>query len=316
LALQHSYPYDPTYGYTLDALLRVEAPAEPDGFAAFWGGLYTRTIAISPNVTRREIAGETDIQTYEIEFDSFDGFRVGGWLTLPREGPIERAMVVGHGYGGRDKPDSGPLYRRTAAIFPCARGFNRSARPSLPNEWPGHVLYGIESKETYILGACAADLWAAASALLSLLPQFAGTMDFAGESFGGGIGAMALPWDNRFRRAYLHVPSFGNQALRLTLPCVGSGEIVRQYATDHSQVSQVLAYFDAATAARRIVMPTMVAAALFDPAVPPPGQFAVYNALAGEKKLFVRQAGHFSFPGEVSEGASLLRAVCRWFDDK
>ncbi|MEZ5576382.1 MAG: hypothetical protein R3F44_12440 [Candidatus Competibacteraceae bacterium] len=36
-----------------------------------------------------------------------------------------------------------------------------------------------------------------------------------------------------------------------------------------------------------------VAAARFDPAVPPPGQFAVYNALAGPKELFVLRAGHF-----------------------
>ncbi|MEZ5583004.1 MAG: hypothetical protein R3F37_09785 [Candidatus Competibacteraceae bacterium] len=32
---------------------------------------------------------------------------------------------------------------------------------------------------------------------------------------------------------------------------------------------------------------------MFDPAVPPPGQYAIYNALAGHKDLFVLQAGHF-----------------------
>jgi cephalosporin-C deacetylase len=310
--MNHSFPFDPTYGYDLAALQQVAAPAEPEGFSSFWRSRYQQVRGIDPQMKRHEIAVETGRRTFEIEFSSFDGFRVGGWVTLPQEGSPVRAMVVSHGYGGRDAPDTGPLYHQTAAIFPCARGFNRSARPDLPAESAAHVLWGIESKETYLVGLCAADLWMAVSALLSVTPNLS-AVDFMGESFGGGIGAMAVPWDDRFRRAYLHVPTFGNHPLRLTLPCVGSGEPVREYAAKHPQAKDVLAYFDAAIAARHIHIPTLVAAALFDPAVPPPGQFAVYNALSGQKKLFVRQAGHFSFPGEATEGASLLRTVRRWF---
>jgi cephalosporin-C deacetylase len=29
---------------------------------------------------------------------------------------------------------------------------------------------------------------------------------------------MALPWDDRFQRAYLEVPSFGNHPLRVQMP--------------------------------------------------------------------------------------------------
>ena len=51
-------------------------------------------------------------------------------------------------------------------------------------------------------------------------------LDYMGISFGGGIGALALPWDERFHRAHLNVPSFGHHPLRLTLPepdTTGSG---------------------------------------------------------------------------------------------
>ena len=44
-----------------------------------------------------------------------------------------------------------------------------------------------------------------------------------------------------------------------------------------------LAYYDAAIAAKRILIPMHCACAMFDPMVAPPGQFAVYNAIPSEK---------------------------------
>ncbi|WP_220449098.1 acetylxylan esterase [Nonomuraea mesophila] len=65
----------------------------------------------------------------------------------------------------------------------------------------------------------------------------------------------------------------------------------------HPETAEVLRYFDAATAAARITIPVHVAAALFDPAVPPPGQFAVHNAPAGPRELHVPATGHHDHPG-------------------
>lgn len=109
------------------------------------------------------------------------------------------------------------------------------------------------------------------------------------------------------------VPTFGNHPLRVTLPCVGSGEAVRTYHEEHPEVMDVLAYFDAATAAGRIGVPMMVAPALFDPAVPPPGQFAVYNALPDRRELRVLRAGHFEYEGESADVAALAEARREFF---
>lgn len=122
------------------------------------------------------------------------------------------------------------------------------------------------------------------------MPEAAGRLTYLGTSFGGGIGALALPWDDRFHAAGLTVPTFGNHPLRVTLPCTGSGESVRTRLAEDPSVLDVLAYFDAATAARHIKIPVHVGAALFDPSVPPPGQFAVYNGLAGPRELLVLRA--------------------------
>jgi len=92
----------------------------------------------------------------------------------------------------------------------------------------------------------------------------------------------------------------------------GSGEAVRLQHNRRGDVLPVMQYFDAATAARHIQQPTMVAAALFDPAVPPPGQFAVYNAIPAEKKLFVKTAGHFAWPGEAEECQRMTSETAAW----
>ncbi|MFZ0790482.1 MAG: hypothetical protein WAM94_12775 [Chromatiaceae bacterium] len=92
-----------------------------------------------------------------------------------------------------------------------------------------------------------------------------------GISFGSGIGALALPWEPRVARGHLNLPTFGHQPLRLRLPTVGSGAAVQAFARRNLHVAETLAYYDAAVAARLIRQPVHVAAALFDPAVAPPG---------------------------------------------
>ncbi|GAA2416196.1 acetylxylan esterase [Streptomyces pulveraceus] len=321
-SLAHEFPFDPAYGYTLPDLLGVPAPSAPDDFDAFWQARHAeaRKVATEPELGPPE--EERDgVRIHGVTFTSVGGVRLGGWVALPVEGAAEYGFVIGHGYGGRDEPGPDvPLpLPRAAAILPCVRGMgSRGLHPGIPDVSAVHVLHGIESRDTYVIGDCVADLWCAASALCELVPgltpQEGGAgLGYLGESFGGGLGALALPWDDRFAAGQLTVPTFGNHPLRLTLPCIGSGEAVRGYRQDHPEVDAVLPYFDAATAATRLEVPTLVAAALFDPSVPPPGQFAVHNALAGEHELTVLEAGHFEYEGTEAEKAELRAARQRFF---
>ncbi|TVR64860.1 MAG: acetylxylan esterase [Candidatus Competibacteraceae bacterium] len=313
---RHDYPFDPTQGHDLAALLAVAAPEEPADFASFWRGLHarSRTVAVAPAL--RELPSpQARIRVFAVEFTSLDGLRIRGWLTRPRDEPVERGAVVGHGYGGRDGPDFHLPLPRTALLFPCARGISRSAGTGIPANPDDHVLHGIQQRETYVLGGCAADtVWCAASTLLELFPMAARRLEYLGISFGGGVGALALPWDERFHRAHLNVPSFGHHPRRLTWPCVGSGAAVRRYQERTGRALETLRYFDAAVAARYSRIPLHVAAARFDPAVPPPGQFAIHNALAGPRELFVLKAGHFEHPGTAAEAARLRDALAYFFN--
>ncbi|TDD64613.1 acetylxylan esterase [Jiangella aurantiaca] len=299
--------FDATYGYDQAALLTVGASAEPAGFAGFWTTLYERALAVDPAPASRPVPGRPG--WHDVEFTSLDGVRLGGWLWLPPD-RVERAVVVGHGYGGREEPDPGLALPGTAVLFAASRGLPmRGLVPGIPAVSAEHVLHGIASAETYVHGGSAADVWCAASALLALLPEPPDRVAYAGASFGGGIGALALPWDDRFDRGALTVPSFGNHDLRLTMPCTGSGEAVRLHVARHPAAREVLRFFDAATAARRLRIPMLVAPALWDPAVPPPGQFAVHNAIPGPKQLVVLAAGHAEYPDQPADDARLGAAL-------
>jgi len=309
----HAFPFDPTYGRTREQLLAIRAPAEPADFVSFWQRTYAEARAVPLALELRPSATALpDRLVFDVAFTSLGGFRLGGWLTVPRDRPPTRGFVVNHGYGGRDAPDAWLPDDTAAAIFPCARGLSRSARPDIGAVAALHVLHGIAHRETYIHRGCVADVWAALRALQEHFPSLT-RFDYIGSSFGGGIGALAAPWEPAFARVFLGVPSFGHHPFRLSVPCVGSGEAVRLRAQRDPSIADVLRYFDASIAARHLAKPTLVECALFDPAVPPPGQFAVYNALPGPKELIVIPASHFEYPAAVAVEQSTHARMTAFF---
>lgn len=313
-----NFPFDPTYGCDESQLRAITPPpGAPSDFDAFWKETFEQTmriplrIEVKPNSVPALPPG---YECKEIDFDSFGGIRNGGWLLTPREGEILQGIVMGHGYGGRAGPGLGVDLPNTAWFQPCAPGFHVSARVDLPSTAAFHVIHGIASRETYIIRACVAALWSALSVLKEVCPQVGDNIGYLGESFGGGLGALALPWDSRFKRGHLAVPTFGHHPLRLQCPCNGSGEAVRLYFRRRPEVVDVLKYYDAATAATRIRMPMTIAPALFDPAVPPPGQWAVANAVPSDKHIHVFTAGHFDHPGSAQDYERLNEHLRGFFE--
>lgn len=312
--IRHDFAFDPTYGYDQERLLAVGAPDEPADFAAFWQATADEASRVPLRLEARPQPSKNDaVELLEVRFDSFGGHRVGAWLLRPRRKAPAYALVGGHGYGGRAEAPVGPDEPDHIALYPCAPGFHLSARADLPDVAARHVVHGIAHRDTYLIRACVASLWAAASALLELHPEFRGRLHYDGGSFGGGLGALALPWEPRFARAKLVVPTFGHHPLRLQCPCVGSGEAVREHHRSHPGIARdVLPYYDAAIAARRVRQPVLVAPALFDPAVPPPGQFAVANALPSAER-FILRAGHHPYRGQREEDEALGLKSAAWF---
>ena len=302
----HNFPFDPTYGFDEAGLRDIRPPPEVEGFVAFWRASYAETLSLPLRIALAESGlPHRSHRVRTVEFDTLGGFRIGGWLLEPCEQAPLSLVVQGHGYGGRDSIDA-LIPRRAAVLLVCAPGFNRSARTDLPSQADVHVVHGIGHRDTYLIRFCVASLWSAGSVLRELHPNL--PLHFVGGSFGGGLGALAMPWDVRFSAGFLEVPTFGHHPLRLQCQCVGSGESVRRWRTDHPEVLEVLRYYDAAVAAAHIAVPVVCAPALFDPAVPPPGQWAVANALP-KGEIVPVTAGHFDHPANVQDAIAVHRRV-------
>jgi cephalosporin-C deacetylase len=309
-------PIDGTYGFDFEGLRAVAPVPAPEGFDGTWRRWRRESAAVAaaPALTRLGRSGAHDV--FEVAFTTADGLRLRGWFGMPAAGAARVGIVHGHGYGGRDAPDFSRVPADAAVLFPVARGLGAlNVDVGAPSTSDQHVLHGIDDPETYALGRCAVDLWTAGDVLVELAGEL--PLYLVGESFGGGIGALALPWDDRVIGATLVVPSFGQYDERLKVVCAGSGESVRSHVAAHPEARDVLRLFDASTAATFARVPVRVEAALWVASVPPQGQFAVANAIAqaetarsgAELELEVLPAGHAEYPGVLRVAARAAAAT-------
>lgn len=303
----HEFSFDPAYGFSIEDLRTIRHTGEePKDFDVFWRSLRRKADLHPREVSFRELPSpHAGVRLLEARYAVWPGYHVGAWVRLP-ENPADvcGVRVVGHGYSGRESPDEEPANPRHLTIFPVAPGFGISRNPGIPSDSAAlHVVHGIENPETYILGSCVSALWGALDVAEVLLGRPVVGAHYVGWSFGGGLGALMLPWESRFASAELGQPTFGNHPFRLSVPCVGSGESVRQKFLRDPGIAQALAYYDAAFAVRRLRIPVVFACARFDPAVPPPGQFTVANECGSLKFISEFLVGHFDFhhPAEADE---------------
>ncbi|WP_402464042.1 acetylxylan esterase [Isoptericola aurantiacus] len=306
-------PVDGTYGYDRRALLDVVPADVPDGFAAFWRDEFDRARATPADPVLVPLGDDGAHEISRVEFTAADGLRLGGWVALPLGGAARAGVVHSHGYGGREFPDLARVPDDAAAIFPVARGLPAlSSGRGAPSVNVEHVLHGIGSVRTYAVARSAVDLWHAGSALCEIVdaPDGALPLYVVGKSFGGGVGALAAPWDDRVVGTTLVVPSFGGHDLRLTMPCLGSGEAVRHHVARHPEARRTLRWSDASAAARYLRVPARVETVLWDTHVPPPGQFAIANAVPAHLlDLEIYPAGHAWYPGLSQDEAAAAAAT-------
>lgn len=298
----------------LEALLSIKSDKTPKDFERFWKQRYEKMLDLSPRPAIFDTGIHHGVRVFDLEYRSTNEVKIGGWMTLPKNGLPQRGFVVLHGYDGRDKPDFNLPFEDAAVFYPCCRGISQSSVVGIPSNPQEHVLHKIGSRDDYILGGCVEDAWLAISAMIEFFPELKSKIGILGISFGGGIAALASAWDSRISKAHFNVPSFGNHPVRLKIPTVGSALAVQDYHKKHGEkVLETLKYHDAATAARFIKIPTHSACAITDKVVAPEGQFSIYNNLAGPRELMVLKAGHCKYPGRLKQEKELLGELGKFF---
>ena len=307
--------FDPSYGYSKEQLLKVPAPKEPAGFMDFWKNRYERVTFTTPDCKVTDLNQiNNGFRIHEFEFISSQAVPIRGWLLTPEQGPIRRGFILGHGYGGFSEPPTHLPFYDAAIFIPFFRGLGLSAHPNISSQPQWHVLHNIQNYRDYILGYCVEDLWNTVSVMLTQFPEVTGHLGFLGISFSGGLGALALPCEQRIQRAHLNVPTFGNYQVRLQLPTLGSGHSIQCFHKRNPTITEnALVFHDAAIAAKHIRIPMHFACALSDAMVAPPGQFAIYNAVTVTKQLFWLKHGHADYPEQQKENEQLLNELVQFF---
>lgn len=298
----------------LEKLLKLTIEPPPRDFKDFWKKRYRQMLELSPRPKLLDAGLNGNVRVFDLEYRSPGKNRIRGWLTLPALGMPKRAFVVLHGYDGRTGPDFDEMFGDAAAIFPCCRGLGRSQSSTIPSDPQKHVLHGLESRESYVLGGCVEDAWMAISSLTELFPELQGKIYMTGLSFGGGIAALAAAIDKRISRLHLNVASFGAYRARLNIPTIGSAAALQKHYGRHGEKTlKVLDYFDAAHAAAHIDIPVHCACALEDKVVAPESQFAIYNRLRGPKQLMVLNCGHCNYPERAQQMLELKEELTHFF---
>jgi len=308
---------DSNNAYLLEQLLQVNAPPAPPDFNAFWYSAYLAIQNFRPKIKLRDPQKKIkNWRVIDVYYSSTNDITIGGWLLVPVDKAPTRGFIVGHGYGGRNAPDSHLPFADAAIFFPCCRGLGRSAMPLISADPQWHILHDMDKREQYILKGCVEDIWIAVSCMEALFPCLQGKLGFLGLSFTGGIGALAMACEDRIARAHFNVPTFGHHRLRLRQPTLGSGHAVQSFfRKDPKSTLNTLRYYDAANAAEAITMPVHFALALKDSVVTPPGQFAIYNHTSSDKRLFVLDQGHANYARQDEQERQLLAELDTFFAD-
>ncbi len=317
MSVQHNLDFDPTHGYNLERLFQVGAPETPPDFQSFWETAYEEAMQVKP-LPRLLDTGVACAgwNVFDLEYQSTQATTLLGWVLIPEHVVPKRGFVITHGYGGRECPDYHLPFHDAVLFFPCLRGLGKSRKNTISADPYWHVLHNIDKPQDYVLRGCVQDVWLAVSALLRLFPSLEGHIGYFGESFGGGIGALSMAWEPRVARIHLAVPTFGNHPLRVTLQCNGSGaSLTNYYRRRGPAIFDTLKYYDAAVAARFIKVPVHCVLAKMDPAVPPAGQFSVFNAIRSPKYDFLVDGGHLDYPWKNEQLHYLGESLHRFFAD-
>ena len=248
---EDEFGFDVSYGYGIEKLLKVGSPDAPKDFSSFWKSIYEECRLLKSKPQLIDTGGSyKGWNVFDLEYRSTNSLVIRGWVLIPQSEKITRGFVITHGYGGRESPDYHLPFKDAVLFFPCLRGLGKSVTEPYSEDPQWHVLHDIDKKDNYIMRGCVEDVWQCVDAMIRLFPQLENHIGYLGESFGGGIGALALPWDDRIKKGHLCVPTFGNHPLRVSLPCTGSGASITNFYKEHGDsLYETLNYYDAAIAA-------------------------------------------------------------------
>ena len=277
---------------------------EPADFDQFWRESLDQLKAYPLNARFEPVDFRlSNVETYDVTFNGFDGQPIKGWLLLPKQrGGMVPCVVEYVGYGGgRCFPTDWLLWATVgyAHLVMDTRGqgsvwgpgdtpdIGGGASPHIP----GFMIDGILDPRTYYYRRLFSDAVRAVEAAIQH-PQIDGSrIAVSGQSQGGGVALAVAGLEPRVAVAMPDVPFLChyNRATEIT-DASPYAEITRYCQTHRDKVDtafETLAYFDGVHFATRASARALFSVGQMDEICPPSTVYAAYNYFAGPKEMRV-----------------------------
>lgn len=299
-------------------LIQPSAPPPAD-FDSFWAAKLAEQALVPMNpVVTPGVSGRAGVDYATVTLDTIRGTRIQGQFARPTSGTRFPALLIVQWAGvysldkrwATDRAAEGWLTLNIQAhdITPVAETSYYTAlqNGALSNYWR----IGNEDRDTsyflrmYVACARAVDF-------LASRPDWDGrTIVVMGTSQGGQQALITAGLDSRITAVLAEVPAGSDQTGLDAGRVPGWPQWAYQaWDRDLAKVIQASRYYDVTNFAPRIRCPVLIGVGLLDTLCPPPGVFATYNQLGGQKEILIMPRAEHSDGLEPTHQPYRVRAA-------
>lgn len=266
----------------------------PADLATFWADTIQELARTPMNPSLEEAPKQSsrDFITHRLTMDSFQGKRIRGWYSVPKDTPPGGrlpAVLAVPGYGG----DKAIPTHLVVAGFAVLTLYPRAQGESL-HEWEldhgTKLTYNVTDKANYYYRGGYMDCLRGLDFLCSQPQVDAGRLGMWSRSQGGGFTLATASLDSRLRVAVAEEPFLCNypESVKVTTsPYRELYDYIAQHPEQRQAVLDTLAYFDPLNLVQDITCPTLVDIGMKDETCPYHTIMPVFEKITAPKGLHV-----------------------------
>ena len=267
---------------------------KPHDLSQFW----TDTIAalartdINAQTTDEPERSAREFDTHQVIMDSFEGRRIRGWYSVPKDTPPARRLpgvLAVPGYGGIKEIPTQLVQHGFAVLtlYPRAQG---ESIQEWQLEQGTKLTYHLEDKDKYYYRGAYMDCLRGLDFLSSRQEVDPDRLGMWSRSQGGGFTLATAALDSRLKVAVAEEPFLCNYPVSSGLTSSPYREL-RDYLGEHPEerdtALNTLSYFDCLNLADWITCPTLVDIGMLDEVCPYQTIMPVFEQMLGPKALHV-----------------------------
>lgn len=299
-------------GFSVEKILPCET--EPEDFETFWLGLFAQADALPDEVRMIPVPDRETEQTklYELHVPTLNDRTIYGYVSIPKAEGKFPILICYPGSGPASGEQQWLRYEDAITLF-----MNVHSYPYKPGETQEETIaragydafdyatIGIESRETYVYHDVMPAMHRAVRFIQTLSEYDGKNLGVFGSSQGGWLSIMTAAFHPEVKALCANVPAFtqidGFLAVRTEM---AKHEDDPAY---QARVRETLRYYSSAFAAKRIKAKAAVIVGRIDNVCPPTGIYAMFNALAGKKKICHEMDMKHECRASWAEGIQALR---------